>query len=176
MDEAALAEGLRHRDPTALDAVYSEYGRTVFAYLLRTIRDHAAAEDVHQQVFIDIWQRGPTYEPGRGRLFAWIMTIARSRAIDQLRKRIPEPRDPAVAAETARPQADETERAIERWRVAHMLRRIPPDEATMLRLRFYEGLSQREIAERTGVPLGTVKMRMVQALERLRTLVAEEAA
>jgi RNA polymerase sigma-70 factor (ECF subfamily) len=176
MDEASLAEGIRRRDPNALDAAYAEYGRTVFAYLARTIGDHAAAEDVQQQVFVDVWQRGPTFDPGRGRLFTWIMTIARSRAIDQLRKRIPEPRDPAVAAQSAEPQADETERAIERWRVAHMLRRIPSDEAAMLRLRFYEGLSQSEISERTGVPLGTVKMRMVQALERLRTLVGEEAA
>ena len=174
--ERAIADGLRRHDPEALDAAYAEYGRVVFAYLVRTLGDHATAEDVQQQVFVEVWQRGPTFDPGRGRLFTWVMTIARSRAIDQLRRRIPEPRDPTAAAHAADEHVDETEQALERWRVAHMLNRIPPEEATLLRLRFYEELSQREIANRTGVPLGTVKMRMVQALERLRTLVVEEAA
>ncbi|MBK5117947.1 MAG: hypothetical protein JJE23_13660 [Thermoleophilia bacterium] len=70
--------------------------------------------------------------------------------------------------------AEPFDEMIERWRVAELLRRVPAGEARMLRMRFYEGLSQREIAERTSTPLGTVKMRMIQALERMRTLIEEE--
>ena len=106
------------------------------------------------------------------------MTIARSRAIDELRRRVPEPCDPAGTA--AELQDTDPERSpdalLERWRVAHLLSRLRPDEAELLRMRFYAGLSQSEIAERTGVPLGTVKMRMVAALQRLRGMLDDEEA
>ncbi len=101
------------------------------------------------------------------------MTIARSRAIDELRRRRPEPRDPAELGDGE--DLDTTADAVvERWRVAHLLSRLRPDDALLLRLRFYEGLSQSEIAERSGIPLGTVKMRMVAALDHLRELVTAE--
>jgi RNA polymerase sigma-70 factor (ECF subfamily) len=178
LSEESIAAALRRGEAPALDALHAEYGRTVFAYLARTIGDHASAEDVHQQVFTELWERRDGFDPARGRLFTWVMTIARSRAIDHLRKRVPEPRDTSrdpVASETG-DHAGPIERLVERWRVAYLLRRIPADEAAILRLRFYDDLTQREIAERTGVPLGTVKMRMIQALERLRTLIEQEAA
>ena len=105
------------------------------------------------------------------------MTIARSRAIDQLRRRIPEPvggsgepafeRDPDAAV-------DEVDRLIERYRVAGLLAGLPREERALLRMRFYDDLSQTQIAERTGIPLGTVKMRMTRALGRLRERLEEE--
>jgi RNA polymerase sigma-70 factor (ECF subfamily) len=107
------------------------------------------------------------------------MTIARSRAIDHLRKRVPEPRDtsdpssPAAQAESPA-AARELDDLLDRWRVAGLLRQIPKEEADLLRMRFYEELSQSEIAERTQIPLGTVKMRMVKALGRLRELIEDE--
>ncbi len=106
------------------------------------------------------------------------MLVARSRATDHLRRSVPEPREPSRAAALIDESAgvEPTEELIERWRVAELLRQIPAEEAGMLRMRFYDGLSQREIAERTGVALGTVKMRMVQALERMRTAIDEEGA
>jgi RNA polymerase sigma-70 factor, ECF subfamily len=170
--ERRLAARLRRGDPAALDAVYAEHGAITFGYLLGALGDRAAAEDVQQEVFLDVWRRAATFDPARGGLATWIMTIARSRLVDHLRRRVPEPTDPAGAAALAERSGepeDETEALHERWLVAGLLRRLPPEEARLLRLRFYEGLSQREIAERTDIPLGTVKMRMVQALERLRT-------
>lgn len=160
----------------ALERVYDEYAPTVLGYLVNVIGDRGVAEDVHQQVFLEVWQRAPGYEPERASVLTWIMTIARSRAIDELRRRVPEPCDPAGAA--AELQDTDPERSpdalVERWRVAHLLSRLRPDEAQLLRMRFYEGLAQPEIAERTGLPLGTVKMRMVAALRRLRDLLDEE--
>ncbi len=175
--ERRIAAGLRTRDPRALETAYAEFGRAVFGYLRQAVGDHGAAEDIQQQVFTELWRRGPAYDPERSSILSFVMTIARSRAIDHLRKRVPEPRDPSVAAELSSGEATApTDALLERWRVAHLLSRIPREEADLLRMRFYAGLSQREIAERTGIPLGTVKMRMVEALGRLRELIdAEEA-
>jgi RNA polymerase sigma-70 factor (ECF subfamily) len=171
--ERKLAAGLRRGDERAVKAVHDEYGATTFGYLLRMLGDRAAAEDVQQQVFIEVWQRGKGFDPKRGTLLAWILTIARSRAVDYMRRRIPEPRDP----ETTRDQVAEDahdDALLEQWRIAHYLRRLHPEESAMLRMRFYHGLSQTEISDRTGVPLGTVKMRMVQALDRLRGMIEAE--
>jgi RNA polymerase sigma-70 factor (ECF subfamily) len=172
------ALALRRRDRDTLDEVYGEYAGTVLGYLINVLGDRGAAEDVHQQVFLEVWQRAPSYDPERAGILTWIMTIARSRAIDELRRRTPEPRDPAqsaamVFAVDADPETS-PDALIERWRVAHMLSRLREEDARLLRMRFYDGLSQSEIAERTGIPLGTVKMRMVAALETLRELVGSE--
>jgi RNA polymerase sigma-70 factor (ECF subfamily) len=173
----AIAARLRGDDPGAVEALWAEYGRVVFAYLMRTLKDVGDAEDVHQQVFTEAWQRRREYDPDRANLFTWLMMIARSRAIDSARRRRPEPVDPVLTAETvADPNPSPQEKALERWRLVHLLSRIPAEEARLLRLRFYEELSQREIADLTGIPLGTVKMRMVQALDRLRRLIEIEEA
>lgn len=173
-----FARALQSRDRDALEQVYGEYAPTVLGYLINALGDRGAAEDVHQQVFLEVWQRAPSYDPARASILTWIMTITRSRAIDELRRRVPEPRDPTAhgplgLAEDVDPQRS-PEALLERWRVAHLLSRLRPEESELLRMRFYEGLSQSEIAERTEIPLGTVKMRMVGALRRLRDLVDEE--
>ena len=169
-----MARALRRGHDSALADVYAEFGTTTFAYLVRTLGDRAAAEDVQQQVFLEVWQRGRSFDPRRGTLLTWILTIARSRAVDHLRRRVPEPVDDVEGA--AGPVSDDApdEVLLEQWRVAHYLRRLRADESAVLRMRFYHGLSQPEIAERTGLPLGTVKMRMVQALERMRAMIEVE--
>jgi RNA polymerase sigma-70 factor (ECF subfamily) len=170
----SLGAALRRRETGALEAVYEEFGGTTFAYVRSVVRDRGAAEDVQQEVFTEVWRRAGEYDPARGGLLTWILTIARSRAIDYLRKRVPEPRDPGTVALEAGSEEGEGDRALERWRVAHLLRRLPDEEATMLRMRFYEDLSQTQISAALGVPLGTVKMRMVQGLRRLRDLLDED--
>ena len=180
-EEKAIARGLRKQKRAGLERAYAAYGGSVLGYLQGALGDRGAAEDVTQQVFLEVWRRGPQYDPARGSIFTWVMTIARSRAIDHLRKRIPEPRDttdpasPAAQAENPA-AARELDDLLDRWRVAGLLRQIPREEADLLRMRFYEELSQSEIAERTGIPLGTVKMRMVKALGRLRDLIGDENA
>jgi RNA polymerase sigma-70 factor (ECF subfamily) len=175
-----FARAFRGRERAALEAVYEEYAPTVLGYLVNTMGDRGAAEDVHQQVFLEVWQRAPSYDPDRASILTWIMTIARSRAVDELRRRVPEPQDPSELGPLARAEHDDPELSpdalVERWRMAHLLSRLRSEEAELLRMRFYEGLSQSEIAGRTDIPLGTVKMRMVGALRRLGDLIEEEEA
>ena len=173
-NDRRMARALRRGDESALADIYEEFGTTTFAYLVSTLGDRAAAEDVQQQVFLEVWQRGRSFDPRRGTLLAWILTISRSRAMDYLRRRVPEPVDD-VESVAGRASSDAPDDALlERWRVAHYLRRLRPEESAVLRMRFYQGLSQPEIAERTGLPLGTVKMRSVQALERMRAMIEVE--
>jgi RNA polymerase sigma-70 factor (ECF subfamily) len=175
-EERQLADGLRRRDERALVELHSACGPTVMGFLVRLLGDRATAEDVFQQVFFEAWQRGPDYEPERASPLTWIMAIARSRAVDQLRKRVPEPRDPTGSLTLADTRADHeaVDELLERWRFAALLARLPAEEADLLRRRFYEGATQSEIAAATGIPLGTVKMRMVQGLARLRGLLDAE--
>lgn len=177
--ERRLASRLRKRDETVMTEIYEQFGRLTYGYLARTIGDAAQAEDVQQQVFLEVWQRGPSFDPARASMATWIMTIARSRAVDHLRKRIPEPRDPtgSVAVLDEQRAADPVDELHERWRLAALLAVLPEEEAEVLRMRFHLNLSQSEIADRTGIALGTVKTRMARALERLRTeLELEEVA
>jgi RNA polymerase sigma-70 factor (ECF subfamily) len=176
--EDRLGERLRSGDEAALREVYERYGRVAFGYLLKALGDRAAAEDVQQQVFFEVWRRAPSFDPARGTLLTWVMTIARSRAIDQLRRRVPEPVEPETAASAADAGApggeDEVERLTEHWRMRGLLDRLPESESDLLRLRFYGGFSQSEIAAREDVPLGTVKTRMFSGLRRLREMIEEE--
>lgn len=171
-DDRQLAAALRAGDARALETFHARYGATIFGYLLHVLRERAAAEDVFQTVMTEIWRRGARYDAERGSLATWALTIARSRAIDELRRRRPEPCDPADLPEppTAAPQ----DAALDRWRMAHLLSRLPSDERRLLELRFYGDRSQTEIATETGLALGTIKSRMVRGLERLRGLMDEE--
>ena len=167
--ERSLAKRLARREPDALRELYELHGRATFGFLVRALGERAAAEDVQQQVFLEAWQRGERYDPERGGLLTWLLQIARSRAIDQLRRRVPEPRDPASTVALA-DRADEStvDELLEHWRMAGELALLPTEESELLRRRFYFGQSQTEIAAATGLPLGTVKSRMVSGLRRLR--------
>lgn len=175
-EEEDLVERLRGGDPEALRDVYARFGRVTFGFLLKLLGDRGAAEDVQQQVFLEVWRRSDRFDPERGRLLSWVMTIARSRAIDHLRRRVPEPVDHESAASSGEPPsgADEVESLADQWLMRALLDRLPTAEAELLRLRFYAGFSQAEIAQREGIPLGTVKTRMVSGLRRLREMIDEE--
>jgi RNA polymerase sigma-70 factor (ECF subfamily) len=176
LEEDRLVDRLRDREPGALRELYDRFGRTTFGFLLKTLRDRGAAEDVQQQVFLEVWRRSDSFDPERGKLLTWVMTIARNRAIDHMRRRVPEPIDPEVVARSAEAPsgAGEIELLVDQWRMRALLDRLPTAEAELLRQRFYAGLSQSEIAEREDIPLGTVKTRMISGLRRLREMIEEE--
>jgi RNA polymerase sigma-70 factor (ECF subfamily) len=178
LDEQLLVERLRSRDEQALSDAYALYSRPVFGFLMRFIGDRSGAEDIQQQVFLEVWQKAHKFDPARGSLLGWIMTIARSRAVDSHRRRVPDPHDPHSLARQA--DSDESAHAeidgvLDQWQFEQMIGRLPAEEAELLKHRFHEGLSQSEISHRTGVPLGTVKSRMVSALEKLRSQMGVEA-
>ena len=170
--DRGLAKRLAGDDPRALEEIHARSGAALFSYLRRVLRDAGTAEDVFQQVFAEVWRRRLEYDPARGALTTWLFTIARSRALDELRRRHPRPVDPAALPEAA--EASGHDASIDRWLVADLLGCLPALERELLQLRFYSELSQTEIAARTGLPLGTVKTRMVRALTRMRELIDEE--
>ncbi len=176
-DERLFAERLARGEESAFEEIRTEYSRVLEGYLGQLLGDRATAQDVLQEVMVEAWRRGASFDPERGSLLSWLFMLARSRGIDQLRRRVPEPRDPASAAlllERDAVQEDMAERLGEQWRVAHLLRQLPSEEARLLRMRFQAGMSQSEIAAETGIALGTVKMRMVSGLARLRELLERE--
>lgn len=175
--DAQLIAGLHSGDEAAIEQIYAEYGRVVFGYLLNVLADRGDAEDVQQKVFTEVWSRGASYDPERASLLTWIMQIARSRAIDQMRRQRPEPVEEVENFPTDRLVDDGfTDVVNDQWQMAHLLQRLPKEESEMLRARFYQGKSQAEIAEETGIALGTVKMRMVEGLRRMRQMLDAEDA
>jgi RNA polymerase sigma-70 factor (ECF subfamily) len=168
---------LQDRRPEALTLLMQAHGGTILGYLTQLLRDRATAEDVLQQVLLEVWQRAPSYDPDRAGLLTWVLMIAKSRALDELRRRVPEPVDPSTAAEgeaLTRASESDPERMLEQWRIAALLERLPREEASLLRLRFYDDLTQTEIAARTGISVGTIKTRMVNGLAQLRDLLEAE--
>lgn len=169
--ELRVVAGLHRRDPDAVRTMCADYGQSALALLRRALRDRAAVEDVYQQVLLEAWQRSPTFDPARASLRTWMATIARSRAIDHMRRRVPEPADPSTVRVHSREPAIDP---VDRMAIDDMLHRLPAAELEVVRLHFHVGLSQRQIAACTGLPLGTVKSRTASALRRLRELIEEE--
>jgi RNA polymerase sigma-70 factor (ECF subfamily) len=173
-DEAVLALVARS-DDDALAALYDRYGRAAYALALRILRDPALAQDAVQDAFLAVWRTAPSYDPARGAPSTWLMTLVHRRAVDVVRR---EDRRRAAPLEDAPvPAGDATDEAVEvrdeRARVRLALDVLTPAEREALELAYYGGLSQSEIAERLGVPLGTVKSRMFAGLGKLRTALGE---
>jgi RNA polymerase sigma-70 factor (ECF subfamily) len=176
--ELRIAAGLRRRDPDAVRALYAEYGPGALALLHDAIRDRGAAEDVYQQVLLEAWQRGRSFDPARASLRTWLATIARSRAIDHLRRRVPEPYDLsgtyADGRELSASSSEPVTQLVDRVTLEQLMEQLTPEESEVVRLRWHLGLSQRQISAHTGVPLGTVKSRTASALRHLRVMLEEE--
>lgn len=176
--EQAIARGLSRQEPRALEDLYALTSRAAFSVILGVVRDRGHAEDVQQQVYAELWRRAGQFDPARGSLLTWVLTIARSRALDHLRRRSDQPiDDDALVALGGSSDDRGYDDLLERAMVGEALAALPEQERDLLRLRFWQGLTQTEIAEQTGVPLGTVKSRMTAGLRRLKeTLEQYEAA
>jgi RNA polymerase sigma-70 factor, ECF subfamily len=155
-----LADG----DVTALGQVYDRYAGIVNGLALRILRDRGDAEDVVQEVFVQIWREAARFDRERGNPGAWICMLARSRALDRLRRKQARPEHAVAGLE---PAVSVPEPAVTSA-VRTALGRLPPEQRTLLELAYYEGLTQVEIASRLRTPLGTIKTRMRTALGRLR--------
>lgn len=174
---ADLIQRMARGDRQALAPFYDRYARLVYSLILRIVRDREEANDVLQEVFWEAWQAAEAYDPSRGSPEAWLVTRARSRAIDRVRRvrrrseTFAAPLDESLAAGTADPAPDAAERAADRTRVASALERLPEAQREVVELAYWGGLTQTEIAERLKQPLGTVKTRIRLGLERLRELI-----
>lgn len=159
-----LVRRLAGGDQAALAEFYDLFAGLVNALALRILRDTSDAEDVVQEVFLQAWRQAERFDPARGTPEAWLCTIARTRALDRLRRRTSRREDPVEAA----PASADVPRNEERLAVRKAVLALSPDQRRALELAYYEGLTQTEIASRLGQPLGTIKTRIRTALFRLR--------
>jgi RNA polymerase sigma-70 factor, ECF subfamily len=157
---ARLAGG----DTQALADFYDRYAGIVNALALRILRRTAEAEDVVQEVFVQVWRQASRFDPARGTPEAWLFTITRTRALDRLRRLAS---NAALRPEASVPAPGSIEHAIA---VRRALEELPVEQRTPLELAYYEGLTQSEIARRLDEPLGTIKTRMRTGMMRLREL------
>jgi len=161
-------------DPGALAELYDRNARLVFSLALRILQNRADAEDVVQDVFAQAWAQAGRYDTGRGAVAAWMLTIARSRAIDRLRSRNSRPEttsDARVVEDVPDSAARQDLQLLSAEQVESLrgaLAQLPAAQRVALELAYYEGLTHAEIAERLSEPLGTVKTRIRQAVIRLR--------
>ena len=175
-DEALLALVARS-DEDALAELYDRYGRPAYSLALRILRDAGLAQDAVQEAFLGAWRTAAGFDPGRGTAATWLMTLVHRRAVDVVRREDRRRADPIDDAPVA--SGDATDEQVEvreqRRQVQAALKVLTPAERESLELAYYGGLSQSEIAEKLGLPLGTVKSRMFSGLGRLRDALAEPA-
>jgi RNA polymerase sigma-70 factor (ECF subfamily) len=166
--DAMLMSAIRSGDEQAMAQLYERYSSIVYSVALRVLGDTGAAEDILQEVFMQLWRSPDTFDATRGSLPGWLAVITRNRAIDSLRKRRPETdiTDVIVSIEPDLVGGAELSRALERIRDA--LGGMPPAQRSALEMAFFEGLTHIEIAEKTGQPLGTIKTRIRAGLLTLR--------
>jgi RNA polymerase sigma-70 factor, ECF subfamily len=159
----------------ALSALYDRYARTVYGVGLKILGDRTLAEELVQDVFLKVWRSSRTFDSSRSSFSTWLYRVTRSAAIDLYRKRASRVRQvpdgaPHIAAardSSAGPQEVVDESWLS-WRVSRALEALDAPHREVIELAYFGGLSQREVSERTGVPLGTVKTRTASAFRRLR--------
>jgi RNA polymerase sigma factor (sigma-70 family) len=171
-----LLEAIAAGDDDALGALYDRFGRLAYGMALRILGDQALAEDAVQEAFLAVWRSADGYRRERAKPATWILTLVHRRAVDLVRRedrRRAEPLDepPEAAGATVPEEVDLRDR---RAAVQTALRQLPEDQRQALELAYYGGYTQSELAERLGVPLGTIKSRMFAGLTHLRELVPEQ--
>jgi RNA polymerase sigma-70 factor (ECF subfamily) len=168
-DEALLA-GLASGDADAAAAFVRRFQAHVYGVVITIVRDSGTAEDVAQETFVRAWRHAGTYDPRRGRVATWLLTIARNAAIDAARVRRVEPLDPEVVAsrlQQASGTGDDGAPRDERERVRGALAGLPADQRRALFLAAYLGRTAREISDLENTPLGTIKTRIRAAMLKL---------
>jgi len=171
-----LLEAIAAKDEAALGRLYDRYRVILFGLLMRILNNREEAEDVLQEVFLQVWRKATDFDQTRGRPFTWLVTLARSRGIDRLRTLAARER---LAEAGARQSSEEISDAAsdafkseQRDLVTDALAQLPDEQKRPIMLAYFDGLTQSEIATRLGTPLGTVKTRMRTGLMRLRELLA----
>ena len=161
-------------DRSAFELLYQRYARPVFGLALRRLGDRGRAEDAVQETFASIWRSAGTYRPDRGPGAPWLYAVARNAIVDRARNRTEIPADiPDEPSHDAGP-AEQAEQGWVSWRVHRALEELNEREREVVSLAYWSGLSQSEVAEFLGIPLGTVKTRTRAALARLAEILGDE--
>ena len=173
LEDATLLARVETGDEAAIEALYQRYGAPCFALARRILDDAQLAEDVVQQVFLALWQ-GSGYDPSRGAVSTWLLSLTHHKAVDVVRresvrrKRLANEQTLLEVAAVGPGPDDEAWSRLRAERTRDALRQLPSDQREVVLLAYYGGYTQREIAQLTGLPLGTVKSRTLAALRRLR--------
>ena len=174
-----LLKAVAARDEAALGQLYDHYRLILFGVLMRILNNREEAEDVLQEVFLQVWRRAADFDENRGRPFTWLVTLARSRGIDRLRALASRERVATMAeaganeaSEAVSDAATDAIRSEQRGVVNSALSQLPEDQKRPLMLAYFDGLTQAEIAMQLGAPLGTVKTRMRSGMMKLRELLS----
>lgn len=172
--DGELIERIGDGDRSAFDQLYQRYSRPIFALALRRLGDRGRAEDAVQEAFASVWRSAATYRRERGAGAHWLYAVARNAIVDRGRSQRDYPAEPADEVSPDPGPAETAEYDWTAWRVHRAVTELPERERIVIELAYWGGLSQSEIADRIGAPLGTVKTRTRSALSRLADLLEEE--
>ena len=175
-NDVELLKAIAARDEAALAQLYDRYRVILFGLLMRILNNREEAEDVLQEVFLQVWRKAADFDESRGRPFTWLVTLGRSRGIDRLRTLAA--RDRVAEAGAREPSEEISDAATDAFKseqrglVSDALAKLPDEQKRPIILAYFDGLTQSEIATSLGAPLGTVKTRMRMGMIRLRELLA----
>jgi RNA polymerase sigma factor (sigma-70 family) len=176
LSDEALISLVASSDDAALAELYDRFGRVAYGLALRILRDEALAQDAVQEAFLAVWHSADRFLAERAKASTWILTLVHRRAVDLVRReerRRGEPLESAPEPVSSSTAEDEATLDFQRRVVQEALKRLPDEQREALELGYYGGLTQSELAERLGQPLGTIKSRMFAGLTRLRDLLAQ---
>jgi RNA polymerase sigma-70 factor, ECF subfamily len=167
-DDASLLALVGSGNEPAMATLFDRYSKVVYSVALRVLRDPASAEDVLQEIFMQVWRNPDSFSAARGSLGGWLAVVSRNRSIDALRRKRPTDSIEDVILASPYNLADEAERNSLIERARGVIVQLPSEQRKTLEMAFFDGLTHSEIAEMTGDPLGTVKTRIRSALLTLR--------
>lgn len=176
-DETSLIRAMANGDADAMGILYDRYSRAVYSFALRILGDRAHAEELLQEVFFRAWRQSHRFNTQRGTFVTWLLSITHNMAIDEIRKQNRRPKkadsdDPVRMLGNIRdedpPVEELAEIAVLRDHIFHAMDHLPESQRSCIELAYFRGMTQREIAELQGEPLGTVKTRMRLAIRKLR--------
>jgi RNA polymerase sigma-70 factor (ECF subfamily) len=180
-DDVDLIQRILAKNSGALAELYDRYGRLVFSLAFQVVGDTTAAEDITQEVFLQVWNKAATYAIEQGKVVTWLTSVARHKAIDTLRRKGARPEghqvdfeigeapdlvDPVAVEE----QVELTQRSLV---IRRAIAQLPPDQQKALALAYFKGMTQQEVADATSEPLGTIKTRIRLAMIKLRQILVD---
>lgn len=170
-------EMIQNHEPEAIGILHDRYASMLKALIMKVIHNDAESDDLLQEIFVEIWDRAGSYDSAKGKPLGWMVTLSRRRAIDRLRKREAYGRMEERFTEHSKREMPESFAHVEediahsemREHLTRVLATLPPAQKQVIELAFYKGMSQREIAAHTGIPLGTIKTRLELGLKKIST-------
>jgi RNA polymerase sigma-70 factor, ECF subfamily len=179
LEDDILLKAIANGQSDALGTLYDRYSRLVFSLAYYIVNDEAVAEEVTQEVFLQVWNKAGSYQIGLGKVSTWMTSVARHRAIDSLRRRNVRPEGKRADLDDSDDPSDphwidplnieaQVDLTIQSQVVRKAISGLPNDQQVALALAYFQGMSHQEIAEKTGEPLGTIKTRIRLAMQKLR--------